>query len=199
MTKSDILENLIIYYGNGNKAKFAAMIGITPQLLSNWSKRDTLDYEKVYNGCPNLSDDWLLSCGEVGDMLKGISQKVDIASIKESIGHSFQGNKTASIGVKIKELMSKEKMDAPALAKRLNKSKQAVYVMLDKEDVSTSVLKELAEIFHVPVTYFLTDNKTTLDDQEEISALKRETALLKSEVERLRELKLPTWTQKHLM
>lgn len=61
MSKSDILETLINYYSDGNKAKFAAMIGITPQLLSNWIKRDTLDYEQVYSGCPNLSGDWLLS------------------------------------------------------------------------------------------------------------------------------------------
>ena len=61
MRKTEILETLINYYSDGNKAKFAAMIGITPQLLSNWIKRDTLDYEQVYNGCPNLSGDWLLS------------------------------------------------------------------------------------------------------------------------------------------
>lgn len=61
MNKSDILETLINYYSDGNKAKFATMIGITPQLLSNWIKRNTLDYEQVYSGCPNLSGDWLLS------------------------------------------------------------------------------------------------------------------------------------------
>ena len=61
MKKSEILEVLISHYSDGNKARFAAMIGIKPQLLSNWIKRDTLDYEQVYRGCPNLSGDWLLS------------------------------------------------------------------------------------------------------------------------------------------
>lgn len=61
MGKRDVLETLINFYCDGNKAKFAAMIGITPQLLSNWIKRDTFDYEQVYEGCPNLSGDWLLS------------------------------------------------------------------------------------------------------------------------------------------
>ena len=61
MNKRDVLETLINYYCEGNKAKFASMVGITPQLLSNWIKRDTLDYEQVYSGCPNLSGDWLLS------------------------------------------------------------------------------------------------------------------------------------------
>lgn len=61
MEKSEILETLIEHYCSGSKAKFAQMIGITPQLLSNWIKRNTLDYEQVYKGCPNLSGDWLLS------------------------------------------------------------------------------------------------------------------------------------------
>ena len=81
MNKSDILETLINYYSDGNKAKFAAMIGIKPQLLSNWIKRDTLDYEQVYNGCPNLSGDWLLS-GE-GDIERKHSQ-IDNTQIDNS-------------------------------------------------------------------------------------------------------------------
>ena len=61
MTKSEILETLINYYSGGNKRKFAALIGVTPQLISNWIKRNTLDYEQVYKGCTNLSGDWLLT------------------------------------------------------------------------------------------------------------------------------------------
>lgn len=103
------------------------------------------------------------------------------------------------IGLKIRELMSKEKMDAPTLAKRLNRSKQAVYDMLEKQDLSTSVLRELAGIFNVPLTYFLTDeNKVPISGQEDVDSLKREIASLKSEIERLRELKLPTMDAKAL-
>ncbi len=61
MTKSDILTSLIDYYCEGNKTKFANMIGITPQTLSNWILRNTIDYDIVYNGCKNLSGDFLLS------------------------------------------------------------------------------------------------------------------------------------------
>lgn len=82
MSKSDILENLINDYCDGNKAKFAAMIGIKPQLLSNWIKRNTLDYEQVYNGCPGLSGDWLLSGGE-GEMKRASSQ-IDNSQIENS-------------------------------------------------------------------------------------------------------------------
>ena len=99
------------------------------------------------------------------------------------------------IGLKIKELMSKEKLDAPTLARRLGKSKQAVYDMLEKTDLNTSVLRNLAEIFHVPVTFFLTDEAT---DNKEVAALKKEIAELRLEVERLYNLKLPTANERAL-
>lgn len=67
MNKTLMLEQLINYYTDGNKASFAAMIGIKPQLLSNWLKRNTFDAECVYRGCKNVSADWLL-CGE-GEMV----------------------------------------------------------------------------------------------------------------------------------
>lgn len=56
-----MLEQLISHYTDGNKAKFAAMVGIKPQLLSNWLNRSTFDAEQLYRGCNNISADWLLS------------------------------------------------------------------------------------------------------------------------------------------
>lgn len=68
MNKTLMLEQLINYYTDGNKANFAAMIGIKPQLLSNWLKRNTFDAEQLYQGCKGISADWLLS-GK-GDMTR---------------------------------------------------------------------------------------------------------------------------------
>ena len=62
------------------------------------------------------------------------------------------------IGLKIRHLMDKEKLDAAKLGKRLGKTKQAVYDMLAKEDLNTSVLRELSKIFNVPLTYFVSEN-----------------------------------------
>ena len=58
------------------------------------------------------------------------------------------------IGLVIKELMLKQNIEVADLAKRLGKTKQAVYDMLDEEDVNTSLLRELAAIFNVPITIF---------------------------------------------
>ena len=58
------------------------------------------------------------------------------------------------IGLRIKQLMSQEKLDVMTLAKRLGKTKQAVYDMLEKTDVNTSLLRQLSQIFHVPISAF---------------------------------------------
>lgn len=97
------------------------------------------------------------------------------------------------IGLKIKELMSERKIDAPTLAKRLNKTKQAVYVMLEKEDISTSVLREVANVFDVSLSYFF-----EVDSQKEIDELKMRIKLLESENERLRKSALQSKNDKAL-
>lgn len=62
------------------------------------------------------------------------------------------------IGLKIKELASKEKLTLADLAKRLGKTKQAVCEMVEKEDVNTAILKKLCSEFNVPINYFFEDN-----------------------------------------
>ena len=99
------------------------------------------------------------------------------------------------IGLKIKELMSKEKIDAPTLARELGKTKQAVYDMLEKEDVNTAILRQLSNIFKVPVTFFLTEEQEN-GNQEELDLLRREVVALKEEIQRLKELKLPNRNDK---
>ena len=63
-----MLECLINYYTDGNKARFSAKIGIKPQTLSAWISRNSFDAETIYANCEGVSADWLLS-GD-GDMLK---------------------------------------------------------------------------------------------------------------------------------
>ena len=68
MEKRDILERLINHYSNGNKAKFATLLGVSPQSVSTWLARNTFDVDKIYANCVGVSGDWLLT-GK-GDMLK---------------------------------------------------------------------------------------------------------------------------------
>ena len=59
---------MIEHYSNGNKAQFASRLGITPQGLSTWIKRESFDIELVFSKCEDISAQWLLT-GE-GEMLK---------------------------------------------------------------------------------------------------------------------------------
>lgn len=96
-----------------------------------------------------------------------------------------------SIGLKIKELMSQEKIDVPTLAKQIGKTKQAVYDMLGKDDLNTSILRQLSVVFNVPISYFFEEKECVTGDQEEIKLLRQEVLELNEEVQRLNELKLP--------
>lgn len=79
MEKKDMVEMLINHYSDGNKAQFAAKVGIKPQALSMWLSRNSFDAEAIYASCEGVSAKWLLSCGEAGDMIEN-SQDVNISS-----------------------------------------------------------------------------------------------------------------------
>ena len=61
MSKSDMILALIEHYSNGNKAQFANRLGITPQGLSTWIKRNTFDAELIFSKCEGVSAKWLLT------------------------------------------------------------------------------------------------------------------------------------------
>lgn len=75
MDKSRMLEQMISHYTNGNKARFAAMLGVKPQNINTWIIRNTFDAELIYTKCVDISGDWLLS-GE-GEMLSSQRNKSD--------------------------------------------------------------------------------------------------------------------------
>ncbi len=61
MNKREMLKQLIEHYEEGNKTRFAKRLGISPQGVSTWLSRGTIDYELVYAKCEHLNADWLLS------------------------------------------------------------------------------------------------------------------------------------------
>lgn len=87
-----------------------------------------------------------------------------------------------NIGLRVKELVVKEKLDIPEIAERLGKSKQAVYDMLSKQDLSTSVLRELSVILKVPITAFFQEN----DDSDFKNSVQEKLDLAYQEIEKLR-------------
>jgi transcriptional regulator with XRE-family HTH domain len=93
------------------------------------------------------------------------------------------------IGLRIKELASKENLEIPVLAEKLGRSKQAVYDMLSKQDLNTSVLRELSTILKVPITAFFQENDDINSDksvQEKLEFAHKEIERLKRELEETR-------------
>ena len=89
MEKRDILEQLISHYANGNKAKFATLLGISPQSISTWLARNTFDVDKIYANCVGISGDWLLT-GH-GSMLKTEHTKEVIPHVAHQTDNPKEG------------------------------------------------------------------------------------------------------------
>ena len=67
-TKQDVLNRLKEAYNIQKDTELAALLGVSKSTLSNWSSRNTIDYDKVFSLCEHINIDWLLT-GR-GSMLK---------------------------------------------------------------------------------------------------------------------------------
>ena len=48
MRKADILDRIVTWYGLKNKTELARFLGVTPQTISNWYSRDSIDYDLIF-------------------------------------------------------------------------------------------------------------------------------------------------------
>lgn len=77
MDKKLVLNEIRNYYGLEKNTDFAKFFGLSDQNAYSWTKRGYIDYELVYEKCPEINPEWLLSCGEKGPMLKSaITQEI---------------------------------------------------------------------------------------------------------------------------
>ena len=111
--KSLILNRLKIALKCKTNADLAKQLGIAPNTLTNWYKRNTLDYDLIFSKCVHLSVDWLLtgegnmlrsaavesasSCSKCADMARRIDELQYIIDVQKEL---------------ITELKEKEKRDA---------------------------------------------------------------------------------------
>lgn len=95
-----MLESLIEYYEEGNKTRFAKRLGLSPQGISTWLSRGTMDHELLYAKCERINADWLLS-GE-GSMLR--DSKITEGS---TMGHSIEKTQSTSSDAVTLRLMDK--------------------------------------------------------------------------------------------
>lgn len=65
MDKKQILARIMRCYNFKTKAELASFLGVTPQTLSNWINRNSIDYDLVLTKCEGEDLGWLLT-GKVG-------------------------------------------------------------------------------------------------------------------------------------
>lgn len=54
MLKSEILNRIMSHYGLRNKTELASFLGVSPQTVSNWYSRNSIDYDLVFEKCAGL-------------------------------------------------------------------------------------------------------------------------------------------------
>lgn len=81
MGKKERLERLVDYYGNGNKSKFAKMLGVKAQTINTWMARDSYDIELLFAKCENINASWIFN-GE-GNMIKDNLNKEESPAINQ--------------------------------------------------------------------------------------------------------------------
>ncbi len=59
--KTNILDRVISHYQLKGKAELASFLGITPQAVSNWYSRETIDYDLIFTKCEGVDLNWLLT------------------------------------------------------------------------------------------------------------------------------------------
>ena len=77
-TKDFIISQIKTHYNFKSDAQFARFLGIKPQVLSNWRKRNTIDYELLARACTEIDANWLMT--GTGSMLKNKQAAITVVN-----------------------------------------------------------------------------------------------------------------------
>lgn len=107
-----MLERLIEHYEEGNKTRFAKRLGISPQGLSTWLSRGTIDYELVYIKCENINADWLLSG-------KGSMLRVDVIPITSNMPSTDTSTQSNAVVFRLMDKLDEKDAESKQLQSEL--------------------------------------------------------------------------------
>ena len=112
--KVEMLKQLADYYGIGKNVDFARFFGLSEPTAFNRLKAGVIDFEEIYEKCPAISADWLLS-GE-GPMLKAEREKT-VVSNNANIGDGANQNIAVVESKAIQEALQALSKEQDALAR----------------------------------------------------------------------------------
>lgn len=70
MTKKQIINELKLTFGFKKNEDFAKALGIKPSAVTNWNRRDSMDYELIKKKFPSVDMNYLITEGKEGQLLK---------------------------------------------------------------------------------------------------------------------------------
>lgn len=88
--KSKIIERIKKYYGFKTNRQFAVFLGVSPQAISGWIKRNTIDYDLIFSKCHDMSIDM---------MIRGFANKHEDTSKEEFTDSSDNETKTKKLAI----------------------------------------------------------------------------------------------------
>lgn len=79
MRKAEILDRIVTWYGLKNKTELARFLGVTPQTISNWYSRDSIDYDLIFGRCAGIDLNWLI-LGKTSYIVNSKTSNLAVAS-----------------------------------------------------------------------------------------------------------------------
>jgi len=135
MDKVLILEELRKYKKFKTQTEFATFLGITPQSISKWYKRNTFNLNILSTKFPEINTEWLVT-GE-GEMLKG--QIVSISNVNGNNIGCGHDNTINDSDTSVRELLNQLKVKDNQISKSQDQiSKQQDQITKQQEQITKS-------------------------------------------------------------
>lgn len=129
--KSLILDEIKKYLNIKSDKDFCIYLGIKPNVLSNWKKRNTFDIDKITQKCEFISIDYLLT-GK-GPMLITPNEEITIA---EESNTGYNINNQNQINMNLLEKISTLEKQIEFLQRQIDHGFREHGTFVTKEDLS---------------------------------------------------------------
>lgn len=107
-----MLKEIREYYRLYKNIDFAQFFGLSEQNAYSWTKRGFLDLELVYEKCPDIDPEWLLSNGEKGQMLRKDNSQNVIGDNNTTANGDIHGASNEALNKALDALAEEQKMCA---------------------------------------------------------------------------------------
>lgn len=107
-----MLKEILEHYHLHKNIDFAQFFGLSEQNAYSWTKRGFMDIELVYEKCPDIDPEWLLSNGEKGQMLRKDNNQSVIGDNNTTANGDIHGPSNEALNKALDALADEQKICA---------------------------------------------------------------------------------------